>query len=78
MSRLVRGRPRVRLLAVADGSLTGYQACVVQPAYDWEDGARDTDGDQIIRRGPFSDAGLVARSIAIDWAAEQALPFEDR
>ena len=76
-TRVRRGQPRVRLLCSTQGPTSGYAAAIVEPAYHWDDGSREPDDDTVVRWGPWSDAGLVARTRAMAWAAGLGLPFEE-
>lgn len=76
----------------SDG-FTGYQAQLLEAnswnpagrkslpdgdiAYAWETGEECTDMDRFIRVGPESDAGLIARGRAIDWARKLGVPYLD-
>lgn len=66
----------VRLRAVVDGGYTGYEAILV-------DGQEDENSDQtfedVIDVWDYGivDAGLVARSRAIEWAESLGVPYRD-
>lgn len=46
----------------------GYYAAIVEPAYDWDDGARTPEADEVLEVGPASDAMLIClpRGISSD------------
>lgn len=66
-------RRHVTLIPAFHGAVAGYQAVLVA---DQDDELSDQVFRTVVRKGPFCDAALVARTRAIEWADRIGEPVD--